>query len=84
MLIYMQIIENDDDRDKFEQLYLKYRGLMYHSAISILHNNEDAEDVVHLAFVSIIENLGKIGAIDSPETRSFCILCCRNKALGKR
>lgn len=55
----MQIIENVDDRDKFEQLYLKFQGLMYHSAISILHNNEDAEDVVHLAFVFNIENLGK-------------------------
>jgi len=81
MLIYLQMIENNDDKDKFEQLYMKYRSLMYQSALSILQNNEDAEDVVHQAFISIIENIDKVKAVDAPETRSFCVLCCKNKAL---
>ncbi len=81
MFIYLQMIESDSDKDKFEQIYLKYRGLMYHSAFTILRNREDSEDVVHQAFVSIIENFDKIQDINSPETRSFCVLCCRNKAL---
>ena len=81
MLIYLQMIESDREKDKFEQLYLKYRNLMYHSAFTILHNREDSEDSVHQAFVSIIENLDKIGDTNSAETRSFCVLCCRNKAL---
>lgn len=81
MLIYLQMIESDLEKDKFEQLYLKYRNLMYHSAFTILHNREDSEDSVHQAFVSIIDNLDKIGDTNSAETRSFCVLCCRNKAL---
>lgn len=81
MLIYLQMIESGQEKDKFEKLYLKYRDLMYHSAFTILHNREDSEDSVHQAFVSIIENLDKIGDTDSAETRSFCVLCCRNKAL---
>lgn len=81
MLIYLQMIDSDQEKDKFEQLYLKYRNLMYHSAFTILRNREDSEDAVHQAFVSIIENLDKIGYTASAETRSFCVLCCRNKAL---
>lgn len=38
---------------------LQYRGLMYHVAYEILHNEQDAEDAVHHAFVKIAENIKK-------------------------
>lgn len=71
MLIYLQMIESNEDRSKFEQLYILYRGLMLYVAKGILRNQEDAEDAVHQAFVSIIENLRSITDINSPKTRSF-------------
>lgn len=81
MLIYLQMIETDDDRRRFEQLYLKYRGLMFHVSYRVLNNKEDAEDAVHQAFLSIINNMDKVDGIDNPKTRSFCIICAKNKAL---
>ena len=42
MLIYIQMIESEEDKSKFEQLYLKYRWLMYSVAKSILNNEHDA------------------------------------------
>ena len=60
MLIYLQMIETPEDQSKFEQIYEKYLGLMYHVALKILENHEDAEDAVHQAFVSIAENLSLI------------------------
>ena len=60
MLIYLQAIESEEERSKFEQLYSQYRGLMYHVAMKILNNPHSAEDAVHQAFLSIIENLKKI------------------------
>lgn len=50
MLIYLQMIESEADKSKFEQLYLKYRSLMLRVAMRILHNEQDAEDAVHQAF----------------------------------
>lgn len=35
MLIYLQIIESDADRDKFEHLYYYYRDYMFHIANQI-------------------------------------------------
>lgn len=29
MLIYLQVIETEEDKNKFEDIYQKYRGLMY-------------------------------------------------------
>ena len=58
--INLQTIESEEDKSKFEGIYYRYRKLMFHVAMKILHNRQDAEDAVHQAFVSIIENLEKI------------------------
>lgn len=56
---YLSMLEADEDKNKFEELYMKYRDDMYNIAFSILHNCEDAEDAVHDTFVSIANNFEK-------------------------
>ena len=60
MLVYLSLIESDEDKSKFEKIYERYKGLMFYTAMQILNHKQDAEDAVHQAFVSIIENLDKI------------------------
>lgn len=81
MLIYIQMIESEEDKSKFEQLYLKYRWLMYSVAKSILNNEHDAEDAVHQAFLSILVNLQKIHKADCPETKSYIVIITERKAI---
>ena len=73
MLIYLQIIENDKDKSKFEQIYEAYRGLMFHTAFKVLTHGQDAEDAVHHAFVKIAENITKISEPVCPKTKSFVV-----------
>ena len=47
MIIYLQMIESDEDKSKFEQLYIMYKGLMFHVAMKILKNEFDAEDAAY-------------------------------------
>ena len=68
-MIYLQMIDTPADRSKFEQLYLEYRGLMFYVANKILQSEQDAEDAVHQAFLSVAENIEKIGEPDSPKTQ---------------
>ena len=81
MLIYLSMIESQDDRHRFERIYERYRNLMYYVAYRILRNPQDAEDAVHQAFVSIIQNIQKFVQIDCPETRSFIVLMTERKAI---
>ena len=81
MIVYLQMIEDDGDKSKFEQIYRKYRGLMFHVARNILHNDRDAEDAVHQAFLAIIENLNKISDIHCPKTRSFLVIIVERKSI---
>ena len=52
-LVYLQLIDSPEEQSRFEELYTTYRKLMFHVAKGILGNDQDAEDAVHDAFLSI-------------------------------
>ena len=83
MIIYMQMLETPEEKSKFEQLYLEYKGLMFHVAYEILHNEQDAEDAVHQAFVKIAENIKKIDDPMCPKTHSYVVTIVENKAIDQ-
>lgn len=79
MIIYLQMIESDEDKSKFEQLYIMYKGLMFHVAMKILKNEFDAEDAVHQAFLSLIENLKKISDVKCQKPELISLLLQNGK-----
>lgn len=81
MFIYLQMIETPEDRSKFEDLYLRYKNIMFFTANKILHNYHDAENAVHAAFVKIAENIEKIEAPDSPKTRGYVVTIVEHAAI---
>ena len=81
LIIYLQMIENDADKGKFEQLYMTYKELMFHVAMNVLKNEPDAEDAVHQAFLSLIENLKKISDAKCPKTRAYIVIITERKAI---
>ncbi len=81
MLVYTQMIDSPEDKTKFEQLYLTYRGLMYNVAFQILHNEHDAEDAVHQAFLSMLKNVGKISQVNCPKTRGYAVIIVERKSI---
>lgn len=83
MLIYLQMIETSEERSKFEQIYLEYRGLMFYVAYGILRNERDAEDAVHQAFVKIGENIKKIETPVCPKTQSYVVTIVEHQAIDQ-
>ena len=81
VLIYLQMIETEAEQSKFEVIYHEYFPLMFHIAYQILHHQQDAEDAVHQAFVSIAENITKIDQPLSPQTKRYVAIIAENKAI---
>ena len=48
--LYLSVIEDEGQRRKFKEIYIKYRQAMFYQAQIILCNEADAEDVVHTVF----------------------------------
>lgn len=82
VLIYLQAIDVPEERGKFERLYHEYQGLMYYVANRILNNPHEAEEVVHDAFLAVLENFSKISEVECPKTRSFLVTIVENKAIN--
>ena len=81
MLVYLQMIETADDKEKFEQIYLTYRKLMLYVANKILKNEQDAEDAVHEAFLAIIKSLEKISQVKCLKTQAYVVIIVERKAI---
>lgn len=81
MMIYMAMIDDPSDCEKFEHIYVTYKGLMFYIANQILKNNEDAEDAVHNAFIAIAKNIGKIQEGECPKTKSYIVNTVESKSI---
>ncbi len=81
LLFYTLLIEEDDDKIKFEKIYTLYRKKMWYAANSVLSDSYLAEDAVHNAFIGIAKNMKKIEVVDSSKTLSYVITAAKNAAL---
>ena len=83
MLVFQAMPGTAEDREKFAQLYARYRNLMLKIAWQFVGTPEDAEDVVHDACVTVIRNLDKITDIGSRQTRNFVAVIVERTALNR-
>lgn len=81
MFLYLAMIDSDANKSKFEILYSEYKNLMYYTANRILRNSSDAEDVVHQAFLKVIEILDTISSPRCHKTRALLVTITEHKAI---
>ena len=81
LTFYLNLIDSEDKKDKFESLYLKYRKHMKYIAIKILGDEQLAEDAVHNAFLKILNHLNKFQNIDCQETRNLIVIIIRSVSI---
>lgn len=80
-MFFLLTFASEDERDKFEYLYNKYKSLLFYKCLVILNDYMLAEDAVSEAYLRIYRNLHKIDAPDSPQSISFMVTIARNAAL---
>ena len=81
VMIYLSAIESPEEKIRFEELYYKYRGFMLKAASRILRGEQDAEDAVHNAFLSLAKNMKLVPELDSLKLRGFLYVITENKAI---
>ncbi|MGN0570305.1 MAG: RNA polymerase sigma factor [Candidatus Fimenecus sp.] len=77
------MLKKDNSTTEFEQIYLKYRNQMILVALSLLHNQDDAEDAVHEAFLGIANHMKTVGQIKNEnDLRNYCLKSAKNASLN--
>lgn len=74
------MIKKEISKVKFNQIYDKYNRLVMMIALSILGNRESAEDALQATFISVAQNLDKLGD-DPVKTRNYISSTAHHKAL---
>ena len=81
MLLLLLSFSSDNDREKFEYLYNKYKRIMLAKAYDILKDSMLAEDAVSEAYIRIYKNLDKIDDPTTNRSLAFVVTIARNCAL---
>lgn len=75
--IYLSIIEDSKEQDKFEYIYLHFRKQMLNYANQLLNNPYDSEDVVHNTFIDIAKSMYLFDKRSDKEICSYLMCATR-------
>lgn len=78
MLIYLNLLDTEEEKSKFEQIYNNYKLTMFYVAKSILKDDYLSEDAVHDAFINIAKSLDNISDVTSSRTKGYVVIIVRN------
>lgn len=81
LMIYLSAIESPEEKIRFEELYYQYRGFMLKAAKRVLRGDQDAEDAVHNAFLSISKNMSLLPPMNSPKLKGFLYVVTEHRAI---
>ena len=81
MLIYLSLLDSEEEISKFELIYSTYNKQMYYTENNILNDSHLAEDAVQNAFLRIINNLEKIEDINSHKTKGLIVIIVKNVSI---
>lgn len=81
LAFYLALIEEEDDRISFEQIYHDYHLQMLHVAKRYLTSHEDAEDAVQEALIRIAKKIKLIPTGPADKRKAYVITIVKNVAL---
>lgn len=81
MLMFATLVNSEEDRSKLEQIYIKYKNLMYYIANDILKNTHEAEDVVQNSIIKVANYIEKIDEVNSNKTKSLIVTIVKSTSI---
>lgn len=81
IMLYLSVLDSENEKCTFEYYYITYREYMFYAANSVLHNEADAEDAVHDAFLGIAKHIDVLLNATEDKGKYYCIKAAKNAAL---
>lgn len=83
MLIFLSLLETDEERREFYKLYLRYGNAMLLVAKKYFGSDQYlAEDAVQNAWMRAIENFQKILAVPCEKRGAYLVIIVRNESIS--
>lgn len=82
LTIYLGMLENEEEKENFTQMYLANKQRMLGAAERILYDHAASEDAVHTAFMRIIAKKEKYFSYSGEKQGNSCVLTVKRVALN--
>lgn len=85
LALYLAYLDDDNDKRLFEEIYNSYKNQMVILAVSILNNNDDAEDAVGDVFLRIAQKNFDVvrGIKNDTDLRNYLLKATKNTSINK-
>lgn len=80
--IYLTLIETQEDKTLFEEIYYQYRKQMYFVSYKILKDDYLVEDALQNAFTGIATHITKFRDITPEKARAYVLTATRNASIN--
>lgn len=82
MICCVSLLETEEQKDKFIEIYERNKDKMYHIVFEVLKQREEAENAVHDAFVKLADKFGRYEHLSEKEMDGLCVTIVKNTALN--
>ncbi len=80
-MIFLMLVDTEEERDKLEALFHRYKGMMFCLINDIINDEHLSEDILQETFIKIAMNIDKVNDdISSNRAKSFIMTIARNTA----
>ena len=81
--LVLLLIENEDDRQFLENVYLQYHRLMYAQALQILKQRPAAEDAVSDSLLALAKKISLLRTFECNKLRSYVVITVRHTSISR-
>ena len=78
MIHYLQLLNTQQEKDRFVSLYQRYFQPLYSTAFEILKDHAASEDIVHETFLILIDNINKVDEQSPMKTWNYLVTIVRH------
>lgn len=80
MLLYLMLLETEEDKVLFQQIYDKLRHRMYRAAFFLLGSDNQAQDAVQESFLKVVKNISKISSLSEVQIPPYVVTIAEHTA----
>lgn len=81
LTVYLSLIDTEEQRTRFEELYRENSSIMLSLAFRILGDHYGAEDAVHDAFVRAADSMDTINRLNGWQARRYLLTAAKHAAI---
>ncbi len=81
MINYLQLLNTQQEKDKFVTLYEMYSQPLYRAAFEMMKDHAASEDVVHETFLTLIDNMDKVMDREPMKNWNYLVTILRHRCI---